>query len=310
MFTKSTNKQFDNSSTTGIRKMLNKRAMSSLLGISLALTLMTPLGASASVSSVSVRNAQLLTVKTSALSKLKIVASWNSNILTARLGPTSKKQKVSYQWLLNGQELPGQTSKTYTKQITDCSNDLQVRVKIKEKGKKLRKRTSRKYNPAICQFTSGPLPAFTVLHNCGIPLPSPASPPACTEWTYNGPGGFYGFAYEDARAQPWFKIPFSGIDPSQVISWRAQAKGLFHSYTRSLTMITKNEPSWACCDWKGTKFPGRTFPVSTLVSDEVLGISPDGSAYVGFNFYDPFGVSESLVVDTIQVTIKYKPKLP
>jgi hypothetical protein len=306
VFTKSKYKPLSFSTSTGIRKMLTKKAWVSLLGISIALTLITPLGASASASPVSGRDAQMLPVKTSALSKLKIVASWNSNNLTARLGPTSKKQKVSYQWLLNRQELPGQTSKTYTKQITDCSNDLQVRVTIQEKGKKLRKKTSSKYNPAICEFTSGPLPAFTVLHNCGIPLPSPASPPACTEWTYNGPGGFYGFAYKDAKAQPWFRIPFGGIDPSRVISWRAQAQGLFHDYTRSLTMITKNEPSWSCCDWKGTKFPGRTFPVSSMVSDEVLGISADGAAYVGFNFYDPYGVSESLVVDTIQVTIKYR----
>jgi hypothetical protein len=43
-----------------------------------------------------------------------------------------------------------------------------------------------------------------------------------------------------------------------------------------------------------------------MTSDEVLGISPDGAAYVGFNFYDPYGVSESLVVDTIRVTFKFK----
>ena len=276
----------------------------SLIGISVALTLMIPLGASASP--VGGLDPKASKIKISSSSKPKIVASFNSNEISAQLKSISKKQKASYQWLLNGQELPGETSKTYVKKITDCSNDLQVRVTIEEKGKKPTKKTSSPYNPAICEFTSGHLPAFTVLHNCGIPLPSPASPPACTEWTYNGPGGFYGFAYRDAKAQPWFRIPFNGIDPSRVISWRAEAQGLFHDYTRSLTMITKNEPSWACCDWKGTKFPGRTFPVSFMLSDEVLGISADGGAYVGFNFYDPYGVSESLVVDTIKVTIKYK----
>lgn len=285
----------------GVAVKVNKAAVGILL------TLVLTMGSnSAFASSFYSVNPIAISVSKSAVPKPKISNSLLTNTLTARIGKVKKASIVSYQWIRNGAPIPGEINPTYEWQATDCSQDIQVRVTVKEKGKKENSKASSSYNPSVCQYTTGDIPAWNILHNCGIPLPSPASPPACTEWTYSGPGGFYGFAYRSARAQPWFRIPLNGIDPSRVISWQAEARGLFHDYTRSLTMITKNEPSWACCDWKGTKFPGRTFPVSTMYSDEVLGISPDGAAYVGFNFYDPYGVSESLVVDSIRVTFKFK----
>jgi hypothetical protein len=242
----------------------------------------------------------------SVVPKPKISNSFLTNTLTASIGKVKKTSLVSYQWLRNGDPIPGEINRSYEWKATDCSQDIQVRATVKERGKKENSKLSSTYNPSVCQYTTGDIPAWNLLYECGIDDGIPSSFPNCSEYVNGPPGAFWGFAYRKTVGQPWFRIPLDGIDPSRVMSWKAETKGLFHSYTRSLVFITKNQPSWACCDWKGTKFPSRTFPVSTMTSDEVLGISPDGAAYVGFNFYDPYGVSESLVVDTIRVTFKFK----
>ena len=238
-----------------------------------------------------------------ALPKPKIKTVFNTNKLRVSIRKVSKTAKVSYQWIRNGVPIPEEIGKTYEWKIPDCRQDIQVRVKVIEKGKKKVSKLSRKYNPAICTYTTGDLPALNLLHNCNIP--SEFGLPRCSEFQYGSPGRFYGFVYEDDIAQPWFRINFPGIDPASVISWKASATGLFQSYTRRLFMIAKNEPSWACCDFRVTQ-PATSYTGMSLSPPEVAGLSSDGSAYVGFHFYDPFGLSESLVVDTISVTVKFR----
>ena len=170
-------------------------------------------------------------------------------------------------------------------------------MQVVEKGSKKLSKLSRPYNPEICTFTTGDLPAWNLLYQCGAT--------SCKEWTFNKPGGFYGFVYRSEKAQSWFRVQFPDVDPSKVISWQAQARGLGRSWALGLVMITKNEPTWTCCDWKGTKFPTVSYNGSE-VSDEVLGLSTDGSAYVGFDYYDKFGVYEGFTVDTIKVTPKFR----
>lgn len=233
----------------------------------------------------------------------KISKVFNTNKLSVSVGKIKKTAKVSYQWLRNGVSIPEEIGKTYDWKIPDCRQDIQVRVNVVEKGKKKLSKLSRPYNPEICTYTTGDLPALSLLHNCNIP--SEFGLPRCSEFQFGSPGRFYGFVYEDDIAQPWFRINFPGIDAASVISWQASANGLFQSYTRRLFMIAKNEPSWACCDFRVTQ-PATSYTGMSLSPPEVAGLSSDGSAYVGFHYYDPFGLSESLVVDTIRVTIKFR----
>jgi hypothetical protein len=237
----------------------------------------------------------------SALPKPKITQAFSANRLSVSRVKKTKKTKISYQWLANGIDLPGETSKSYEWQVPDCPQNVQVRVVSKEKGKKKTSRLSKPFSPESCFFSTGDLPAWGVLHDCG----TQTDRPRCTEWTYTGPGGFSGYVYRSEKNQSWFRVPIPGIEPSRVISWRAHAKGIGRTWALALVMISKNEPSWACCDWKGTKFP----PVGSLgsqVSDEVTGLSPDGGAYVGFDYYDKFKLSELFTLQTIEIQLKYR----
>jgi len=280
---------------------INKTA----LGIVLVLAF-TMIPNSAFASSLFTVNSPFISSSKSLFSKPKISKAFLSNTLSASIGKVKKSSLISYQWIKNKEPIPGELNRSYEWKPTDCGQDIQVLVTVKEKRKKESSKLSSSYNPTICQYTTGDLPAWNSLYECGINDGIPSSMPNCSQYINGPPGSFWGFAYRKTVGQPWFRISLDGIDPSRVIGWKAEAKGLFHSYTRSLVMITKNEPTWACCDWTGTKFPSRTFPVPVMVSDEVIGLGADGAAYVGFNFYDPFGVSESLVVDTIRVTFRFK----
>lgn len=241
----------------------------------------------------------------SVVPKPKISNSFLTNTLSASIGKVKKTSLVSYQWIRNGDPILGEINRSYEWKATDCSQDIQVLVTLKEKGKKENSKLSSTYNPNVCQYTTGDLPAWSILHVCGIDDGIPSSIPNCSEYINGPPGAFWGFAYRKTVGQPWFRVNFPDIDPSSVISWQASANGLFRSYTRSLRMIAKNEPSWACCDFKPT-VPATSYTGTYLSPPEVMGLSSDRSAYIGFNFYDPWGLSESLVVDTIRVTIKFK----
>lgn len=238
-----------------------------------------------------------------ALPTPKVSQSFGVNKLSVSIGKIKKSARISYQWIRGGVPLPGETARTYEWKMPDCPQDVQVRVEVTERGKKKLSKLSKPFSPESCFFSSGDLPAWGILYDCGVSTRSTL--PACTEWTYSAPGGFNGFVFRDEKALSWFKVTIPGIDPSRVISWRATAKGMVSNSALSLIMITKNEPSWSCCDWRGTKFP----PIGSLrsqTSDEVLGLSSDGSAYVGFNYYDKFRISESFIVQTIEVAVKYR----
>jgi len=281
------------------------RKISIVLGLSVGISLFSGLPAqSVEVSALPLGQVGTIAATSkSALPKPKISRGFKSNTLSSSIGKVKKSAEVSYQWIRNGVPIPGELSKTYEWKIPDCRQDIQVAVTVQEKGQKKISRLSSPYNPETCIFSSGDLPAWGILYDCGVKTTS--SIPACTEWTYNGPGGFNGFVYRSEKAQTWFRIQFPELEPSRVISWTAHAKGLGSDWALSLTMITKNEPTWACCDWTGTKFPPKGYQQSQ-VSDEVLGLSSDRSAYVGFNYYDRYGVYESLIVGTIEVSIKFK----
>ncbi len=279
------------------------RPSAQFLTIALLIGALTSGHPSASASSLSTSASPPGSSPLLVLATPKITQAFSANRLTASVGKINKKARVSYQWIRDGVPIPGETARTYDWKVPDCPQAVQVRVVISELGKRKVSKLSKPYSPEACFFSTGDLPAWGVLHDCGVRTRSTL--PACTEWTFSAPGGFNGFVFRDEKALSWFRVPINGIDPSRVISWRAQAKGLVSSWALSLIMISKNEPSWACCDWKGTKFP----PLGSLksqTSDDVLGLSPDGGAYIGFNYYDKFSLSESLVVQTIEVSVKYR----
>jgi hypothetical protein len=286
-----------------VNKGLAVKIKKSVVGFLLALVLtLTP--NSAFAGSLHTAKSPAVTASKSAVPKPKISNSFLNNRLTASIGKVKKSSLVSYQWIRNGGPIPGETNKSYEWKASDCSQDIQVLVTVKEKGKKESSKLSSAYNPNVCQYTTGDLPAWSILHECGIDDGIPSSIPDCSEYINGPPGAFWGFAFRKTVGQPWFRVSFPEIDPNSVISWRASATGLFQSYTRSLRMIAKNEPSWACCDFKQT-VPATSYTGTSMSPPEVMGLSSDRSAYIGFNFYDPWGLSESLVVDTIRVTIKF-----
>lgn len=282
--------------------MMRKIALA--LGLTVGMNLLAGLPAqSVEVSTIVFGQTQTVSaVSKSVLAKPKISRGFKSNTLTSSIGKFKKSAIISYQWMRNGDPIPGEISKTYEWKIPDCRQDIQVNVMVQEKGKKRASRMSSPYNPETCTYTSGELSAWSILHNCGIKTTSTL--PRCTETFFSGVGSFNGFVYRSEKAQTWFRIPFAELDPTRVISWTAQANGLGSNYALSLVMITKNEPSWACCDWTGTKFPPKGF-LKSQTSDKVLGLSSDGSAYVGFDYYDKFGLYESLTVGTIEVSIDF-----
>jgi hypothetical protein len=236
--------------------------------------------------------------------KPSIGGSSYSETLTANHKRATKKQIVSYQWLADGVEIIGATQKSFQNDLAHCGKAIQVRISISEKGKKPSSSTSKPFTPNECFFSTGTIKAWPLLHDCGVLGKGVGS---CEEWTYSGPGSFYGFLYRDAQAVTWFRIPLPAVDKSRITSWQVTASGLFQSYTRRLFMITKDQPSWACCDWSAPfSVPSRTPPVPKLSSPIIKSPPTGDSVYVGFFYYDPFGISESLVVDDLQLNITYK----
>lgn len=239
----------------------------------------------------------------SKLSKPTIAQVFSANRLTVSGISVKKPTKVFYQWIRDGIDVPGEISKSYEWTVPDCPQNVQVRVSVKQKGKKATSSVSESFNTETCFFSTGDLPAWGILHECGAK--GDQTIPSCAEYTSSTPGAFRGFVYRREENLTWFRVALPGIDPSRVISWQAHAKGIRRTWALSLVMISKNEPSWACCDWKGTKFPPEGIRGSQI-SDEVMGISPDGGAYVGFNYYDKYRVSELFILESIEILVKYR----
>jgi hypothetical protein len=115
------------------------------------------------------------------------------------------------------------------------------------------------------------------------------------------------FVYEDARATTWLKVPLPEIDPSRISSYFVVARGVFGTYTPPIFMVVRDEPSWSALEsFYGASSAGRGAYRSVITSGLLDPAKTGVPAYVGFNFYDPFGLYEGIVIDTIRVTFFFK----
>ena len=261
---------------------------------SISLLLFPTFSASASFSGVNPLSYSLSTPK---------INSWVSdlpNTLTAQIGKPPKSVKIKYQWLLNGRPISGATSKAYTRQISDCGQDIQVRVSSSAGGSAKTTRTSKIYNPKTCEYQSDIVPGWQAFHSCNISGPTGS----CKEHEWF-PGEFFGYVHRGNTAQSWFKIPITGIDPSRVSNWRAVVAGHFQPHALSLIMITSETPTWTWPDKRGVTFQTSSGFWSSSISNTTK-LSADGNAYIGFEYRDKFGLGDYLHIESIQVYVSYK----
>lgn len=236
-------------------------------------------------------------------SAIKLRVTIDGNVLKAVHSKLRKTQKIRYRWFVDGSRIKGSTAKTTPNDLNYCGKPVLVKITIREKGAKTLKETSRPFNPKECQYSTGDIPAWPLLYDCGI-----RGTGHCKEYTATpGTGSLWVFISGDARATTWLKVPLPEIDPSRISSYFVVARGVFGTYTPPIFMVVRDKPSWSALEsFYGASSAGRG-AYRTAITSGLLDPAKTGiPAYVGFDFYDPYGLYDGIVIDTIRVTFFYK----
>lgn len=268
--------------------------------VSIALLVGLLFGASLSSGSGAAEARQIEITQASAIKLRVMIDGKNLKAVHSKL---RKTQKISYQWFVNGSKLKGSTAKSTPNDLNYCGKPVLVKVTIREKGARTLKEASRPFNPKECQYSTGDVPAWPLLYDCGI-----RGTGSCTEYTATpGTGSLSVFVYEDARATTWLKVPLPEVDPSRISSYFVVARGVFGTYTPPIFMVVRDKPSWSPLEsFYGASSAGRGAYRSVITSGLLDSAKTGAPAYVGFNFYDPFGLYDGIVIDTLRVTFFFK----
>ena len=236
-------------------------------------------------------------------SAIKLRVMIDGNNLKAVHSKLRKTQKITYQWFVDGSKIEGSTAKSTPNDINYCGKPVLVKVKIREKGARTLKEASRPFNPKECQYSTGDVQAWPLLHDCGI-----RGEGHCKEYSATpGTGSLWVFITGDARATTWLKVPLPEIDPSRISSYFVVARGVFGTYTPPIFMVVRDKPSWSALEsFYGASSAGRGAYRSVITSGLLDASKTGAPAYVGFDFYDPFGLYDGIVIDTIRVTFFFR----
>jgi hypothetical protein len=247
--------------------------------------------------------ADAIQIKIAKASAIKLQITTDGTNLIATHSKLRKSQRISYQWFLDGSKIEGSRAKKTPYDVNYCGKPIVVKIKIKEKGARTLSKSSRPFNPKECQYSTGDVQAWPLLYDCGI-----RGVGDCEEYTATpGTGSLSVFIYEDASATTWLKVPLPEIDPSRISSYFVVARGVFGTYTPPIFMVVRDNPSWSALEsFYGATSAGRGVYRSVITSGLLDSAKTGAPAYVGFDFYDPFGLYDSIVVDTIRVTFFFK----
>jgi hypothetical protein len=242
-------------------------------------------------------------IEISQASTIKLRVMTDGSNLRAVHSKLRKTQQISYQWFVDGSKIEGSTAKVTPYVVSYCGKPVLVKITIREKGARPIKETSRPFNPKECQYSTGDVKAWPLLHDCGI-----RGTGSCKEYTATpGTGSLWVFVYEDARATTWLKVPLPEIDPSRISSYFVVARGVFGTYTPPIFMVVRDKPSWSALEsFYGASSAGRGAYRSVITSGLLDPGKTGVPAYVGFDFYDPFSLYDGIVIDTLRVTFFFK----
>lgn len=247
--------------------------------------------------------AEARAIEISQASTIKLRVTTDGINLKAEHSKLRKTQKISYQWFVDGSKIEGSTEKTTPYDVDYCGKPVLVKITIQEKGSRALRETSRPFNPKECQYSTGDVQAWPLLYDCGI-----RGTGHCKEYTATpGTGSLWVFIYEDAKATTWLKVPLPEIDPSRISSYFVVARGVFGTYTPPIFMVVRDKPSWSALEsFYGASSAGRGAYRSVITSGFLDPRKTGAPAYVGFDFYDPFRISDAIVIDTLRVTFFFK----
>jgi len=250
---------------------------------------------------ISPANARGTDIVQTAAFKVSVVS--DGKMLTAKHSKTRKNQRMSYKWMLGSAPIIGATARTIPYEVSYCGQPIRVQITIKERGSRVTRVTSQPFNPKECLISTGDLKAWPLLNNCGI-----SGRGTCEQYTATpGTESLFIYVFRDSTATTWLKVPLPEVEPSRISSYFVIARGVFGSYTMRLWMIARSEPAWSPREsFKGVTYSTPAQYSSVLTSGLLDPVQIGAPGYVGFYFYDPFGVGDSIVVDSISIGVYFK----
>lgn len=218
------------------------------------------------------------------------------NTLLATHSKIPKQYKAKYSWTVNGKLVPGENLNFYDRKISDCGSPIRAVLNIYSGSKKVLTKTSAPFNPKVCEWSTSFQPAKNALYSCN-------EIPVYVVCRIEG-GSIFGLVSGGEIATIWFKVGLEGVPPERLTTWKARVNGLFYGVGLNALIISRDSPSWTCCDFRNTTHTDDNGAYSW--SAEFDKASSDGFVYVGIQYFDYFGLVETIRIGGLSLEIEYK----